>query len=153
MLSLAGDGDAVGAPGDRSRVLVVEDDPSMRLLCRINLQLGGFDVVTAATGDEGFARATSESFDIALLDVMLPDVGGFDLARRLREDARSKDLPIVFLSARGAEADIEQGWESGAIDYVVKPFDPLALPVRLLEDLEQLSHSGADIVRRHRFGR
>lgn len=127
-------------------VLLVEDDPAMRLLVAYNLEAAGFRVAGATTGEEGLRLATSERPDIALLDVMLPDLGGFDLAERLRP------LPVVFVSARAAEADIERARRAGAIDYVAKPFDPVALPARLREDLAELDRNGAQRVWALRFG-
>jgi two-component system, OmpR family, alkaline phosphatase synthesis response regulator PhoP len=129
-------------------VLLVEDDASMAMLCRFNLELAGFEVVTADTGVEGLIKATSERFDLVLLDVMLPDLGGFEVAERLR----GHSAPIVFMSARDAEDDVEQGRLAGAIDYVSKPFDPVDLPVRLRGDLEELERSGTDGVWQLRFG-
>jgi DNA-binding response OmpR family regulator len=128
-------------------VLLVEDDPAMRLLCTFNLESAGFRVVTAVDGRQGVELAESEKPDIVLLDVMLPDLGGFEVAQRLRA------VPIVFLSARASEADLERGRAAGAIDYVTKPFDPVALPERLREDLEELRKGGgADRVWKMRFG-
>lgn len=151
-LSLAEDGDAGSRAEGELRVLLVEDDSAMRLLCTVNLELSGFTVVTAKTGAEGVERAVSEPFDLVLLDVMLPDLGGLEVAEQLRRDARTSGLPVVFLSARGSEIDIERGRVAGGIDYVVKPFDPLALPQRLREDLDEHSRTGAAGVWRLRFG-
>jgi len=141
---------AGGRPsGESSRVLsvlVVEDDPSMRLLVTVNLELAGFRVTAAATGAEGLELAENEKPDVILLDVMLPDLGGFEVAERLPE------TPIVFMSARTSESDLERGRGVGAIDYVTKPFDPMALPDRLREDLEEFERGGAERVRVLRFG-
>jgi DNA-binding response OmpR family regulator len=134
------------------RVLLVEDEPSMRTLCAFNLELAGFDVTTAGTGAEGLARAVQGGFDLVLLDVMLPDLGGFEVAGRLREEAAEAAPPVVFLSARGSGEDLARGRAAGGIDYVVKPFDPVALPRRLREDLDELEHAGAEALRRRRFG-
>jgi DNA-binding response OmpR family regulator len=134
------------------RVLLVEDDPSMRFLCRFNLALEGFEIVEAATGEEALERAGGAAFDLVLLDVMLPDFSGLEVATRMRADARMGQVPIVFVSARGGETDVEQGRAAGAIDYIVKPFDPIALPQRLRGDLEELGRSGAEGVWRLRFG-
>jgi two-component system alkaline phosphatase synthesis response regulator PhoP len=130
------------------RVLLVEDDASMAMLCRFNLELSGFHVVTAETGAEGLAKASSERFDLVLLDVMLPDLGGLEVADRLRDGG----APIVFMSARDSEDDLERGRSAGAIDYVAKPFDPVELPARLRGDLEELERSGVEGVWRLRFG-
>lgn len=124
----------------------------MRMLCSFNLELAGFEVVSVGTGGEGLARATEGGFDLVLLDVMLPDLGGFEVAKRLQESVEGLGIPVVFLSARGSEADLARGRAAGAIDYVVKPFDPVALPQRLREDLAELGRAGADAVRRLRFG-
>lgn len=134
------------APRPRS-VLVIEDEPAIRLLCKVNLESEGFRVILAGSGEEGLALAKSEQPDLILLDVMLPDVEGFDVAGDL-------NAPVVFLSARASRADLERGRRAGALDYVTKPFDPVALPARLREDLEELGRSGSpEGVWRMRFGR
>jgi DNA-binding response OmpR family regulator len=145
-LSLVRDDETGGDGNARLRVLVVEDDEAMALLCRFNLELAGFEVATAASGAEGLELATSRAFDVVLLDVMLPDLGGFDLAKRL------SDVPVVFLSARASEEDIDRGREAGGIDYIVKPFDPVGLPERLRADLYELERAGPESVWRLRFG-
>jgi DNA-binding response OmpR family regulator len=134
-------------------VLVVEDDPAMRLLCEFNLQLAGFRVASASTGREGVVRAHAEPFDLLLLDVMLPDLGGFEIAQELRAHDDTRGVPIVFVSARTSAADLARGRAAGAIDYVTKPFDPVRLAERLREDLEELERGGdADRVWELRFG-
>jgi len=124
----------------------------MRLLCTVNLELSGCTVIAAENGAAGVERAREGAFDVVLLDVMLPDLGGFEVAEQLRRDARTQGLPVVFLSARGSELDIERGRLAGGIDYVVKPFDPLALAQRIHEDLDEHSRTGASGVWRRRFG-
>jgi len=144
-LAPAGEADE-RAREDEICVLLVEDEPSMQIVCRVNLESEGFRVVLASDGKEALALAVSERPDLVLLDVMLPDLGGFDVAERL-------DAPVVFLSARASELDLERGRRSGAMDYVTKPFDPLGLPARLREDLEELARGGgAEHVWRLRFG-
>lgn len=118
-------------------VVVVEDDPAMRLLVRFNLEGEGFRVVLAETGAEGLEAVATEQPDLVLLDVMLPDVGGFEVAKRLT------GVPVVFMSARASSGDFARGREAGAIDYVAKPFDPVTLPMRLREDLIELDRSGS----------
>ncbi|MBV8480339.1 MAG: response regulator [Actinobacteria bacterium] len=132
--------------GRRLTVLLVEDDAAMRLVCRVNLEAAGYAVVIATTGSEAIERAREVEPDVVLLDVMLPDVGGFEVARQVG------GAPVVFLSARVSEVDIERGRTAGAIDYVTKPFDPLRLPRRLREDLEELRRNGSSSVWRMRFG-
>jgi DNA-binding response OmpR family regulator len=129
-------------------VVVVEDDPAMRLLVQFNLEAAGFRVTLAETGTQGLEAVASEQPDLVLLDVMLPDMGGFDIAQRLQA------VPIVFMSARASAADFAHGREAGAIDYISKPFDPVALPDRLRQDLIELERSGsATHVWTLRFGR
>jgi DNA-binding response OmpR family regulator len=129
-------------------VVVVEDDAAMRLLVRFNLEAEGFRVTTAETGTEGLEAVAAAEPDLVLLDVMLPDMGGFDVARQL------PGVPVVFMSARAAAADFARGRDVGAIDYISKPFDPVALPTRLREDLIELDRGGsAAHVWTLRFGR
>ena len=111
------------------RILVIEDEPQMLLGLRDNLELEGYEVQTAADGDEGLARAASFSPDLVILDVMLPKKNGFDVCRELR--ARSNTTPIVMLTARSAETDKVLGLELGADDYVTKPFSITELLARV----------------------
>jgi DNA-binding response OmpR family regulator len=110
-------------------VLVVDDEPAMRLLCRVNLPLAGFDVAEAADGESALALLRSERYDIVLLDVMLPGLNGFGVAQQLLAELPA--TPIVFLSARADRSDVRRGLELGAVDYVTKPFDPLRIGDRL----------------------
>jgi DNA-binding response OmpR family regulator len=146
-----------GAPAEdearQPRVLVVEDDPAMQMLCSYNLRLAGFDVTTASTGREALERAPEQRYDIILLDVMLPDLGGFEVAEALRATEQTHDVPLVFVSARTSPEDLARGRVAGAIDYVTKPFDPVQLAARLLEDLDELARGNADDVWELRFGR
>ncbi|MGQ0733484.1 MAG: response regulator transcription factor [Acidobacteriota bacterium] len=111
------------------RILVIEDEPQMLLGLRDNLELEGYDVQTAADGDEGLARAGSFNPDLVILDVMLPKKIGFDVCRELR--ARGSSTPIVVLTARSAETDKVLGLELGADDYVTKPFSITELLARV----------------------
>lgn len=111
------------------RILVIEDEPQMLLGLRDNLELEGYDVVTAADGEEGLAKAASSHPDLVLLDVMLPRTNGFDVCRTLRE--RANGTPIVMLTARSAETDKVLGLELGADDYVTKPFSITELLARI----------------------
>jgi DNA-binding response OmpR family regulator len=140
----------VKKPVDR-RVLVVDDEPSMRLLCTINLSIAGFDVAEAADGAQALELATAGGFDLVLLDVMLPDMGGLDVARHLKGDERTRELPIVFLSARTDRDDLRAGFALGAIDYITKPFDPIALAARVEEILERVERQEGESYRRARL--
>ena len=114
-------------------VLVVDDEASMRTLCRINLELAGFEVSEAADGSTALARVREQDFGLILLDVMLPDIGGHEVAERLAADERTRDVPVGFLSARAAHEDLRRGYDLGAVDYITKPFDPLELAGRVQE--------------------
>jgi DNA-binding response OmpR family regulator len=111
------------------RVLIVEDDKAMSVALCDGFGTEGFEVVCAASGDEGLRQATSCAPDIIILDVMLPRMNGLDLCRKLR--AAGNDVPIVMLTARGQEADKVLGLKLGADDYVTKPFSLLELLARV----------------------
>jgi two-component system, OmpR family, catabolic regulation response regulator CreB len=111
-----------------ARVLLVEDEGAIAQTVEFALRAEGFETVHALTGREALQQAASVVFDLAILDVGLPDVGGFALCRELR---RGRDLPVIFLTARDAEADRVLGLELGADDYVAKPFSPRELVARV----------------------
>jgi DNA-binding response OmpR family regulator len=124
----------------RRRILVIDDEPSIRLLTRVNLGASGMDVLEAADGETGLALARKERPDLVLLDVMMPGVDGWDVARLLGEDEATKDIPIVFLTARAEQTDRVQGRQAGGIAYLLKPFDPVSLAdviERILERLQR----------------
>jgi DNA-binding response OmpR family regulator len=133
------------------RVLIVDDEPSMRLLCSINLEMAGFDVTEAADGAQGLERAQNDAFDLVLLDVMMPGIGGHEVLRRLSEDDRTRALPVVFLTARTDRDDLRAGYELGAVDYVTKPFDPIALAARVEEILGRVDRGEIETYRRARL--
>jgi two-component system phosphate regulon response regulator PhoB len=113
------------------RILVVEDEPAIQELLVYTLRQGGYEPVATATAERAIKVITEQLPALALLDVMLPGMSGIDLARRLRADARTRDLPIIMVTARGEEGDRVQGLELGADDYVTKPFSPKELLARI----------------------
>ena len=117
-----------------TKALVIDDEAPIRLLCRVNLEAEGMDVVEAGDGEAGLELARSEGPDVILLDVMMPVLDGWQVAERLLEDERTQNIPIIFLTARAELRDRERGLEAGGIAYVTKPFNPLELAV-LVEDL------------------
>jgi DNA-binding response OmpR family regulator len=133
-------------PRTGRRILVVDDDSSIRLVCTVNLRLAGYGVVEAADGTEALRRAEEDDFDLVLLDVMLPDLGGHEVARRLGARA-----PIAFLSARASDDDLRAGYEAGAVDYITKPFDPLELAERVEEILTRAARGESESFRRARL--
>jgi DNA-binding response OmpR family regulator len=113
-----------GAP---IKVLAVDDDPVILRLIEVNLSLEGFEVALAAGGDDALAKAREVDPDVILLDVMMPGVTGWDVARRLKDDAATTATPLVFLSAGTQGDDRRKGQELGVAAYVSKPFDPVEL--------------------------
>jgi two-component system response regulator MtrA len=118
------------------RVLVVEDDASIRELAEMALSRAGFRVTSVGDGDSGLRTALASRFDVVVLDVMLPGRDGFEVCRELR---RSSSVPIVMLSARSDTVDVVVGLESGADDYVTKPFETAVLVARVRAVLRRAS--------------
>jgi DNA-binding response OmpR family regulator len=114
------------------RVLVVDDDEDLRLLVATRMERHGHEVMTARNGTEALAMARAAKPDVAILDVMMPEVDGFAVTRELRADERTKGMTIVILSGRAGAADREFAFRSGADDYLLKPFDPKELYSRVL---------------------
>lgn len=117
-------------PSVRQRVVIIEDEKDIVDLVRYNFRKEGFDIESFSSGRDGLEYIRHNSVDLVLLDVMLPDVDGTEICRRVRADERLKGLPIIFLTAKGEEIDRVVGLELGADDYVVKPFSPRELVAR-----------------------
>jgi two-component system, OmpR family, alkaline phosphatase synthesis response regulator PhoP len=131
-----------------TRVLVIDDEAPIRLLCRVNLEAEGMQVLEASDGPTGVERARGESPDVILLDVMMPGLDGWRVAEQLLLDPATERIPIIFLTARAEFRDRARGLDIGGVDYVTKPFNPLEL-APLVEDVlarvergerEQLRH-------------
>ena len=117
-----------------ARILVVEDDHVIRELLVVNLKMEGHEPVTAADGHEALDAVARTHPDVVLLDMMLPGLDGWEVTSRLKSDRATSAIPIVALSARAMQADIDRGRELGVDHYVTKPFDPIEL-MRLVGDL------------------
>ena len=117
-----------------TKVLVIDDEAPIRLLCRVNLEAEGMEVLEAADGPTGLEQAREQAPDVILLDVMMPGLDGWRVAEELLEDERTQDIPIIFLTARAEFRDRARGLDIGGVDYVTKPFNPLEL-ASLVEDL------------------
>ena len=104
------------------RILVVDDDENILSLERTILEQKGFAVTTAAGGAEALEILGKEDFDLVLLDVMMPEIDGFTVCRRIKEEPRTKEIPVIFLTAKGGGEALAEGFESGAIMYINKPF-------------------------------
>jgi two-component system phosphate regulon response regulator PhoB len=115
----------------KPKILVVDDEPDALELIRYNLQASGYDVVTAADGEEALKKARASKPALVILDVMLPEVDGLEVCKALRRDPDLGAIPIVMLTAKAAEIDRVLGLELGADDYVTKPFSPRELVLRV----------------------
>ncbi len=136
-----------------TRVLVVDDDAPIRLLCRVNLEAEGMEVIEAADGTDGLEKARSASPDVVLLDVMLPKLDGWRLAEALLEDPATGEIPIVFLTARAELRDQARGLELGGIDYITKPFNPVELADVIRELLDRVSRGEQASLRKEKLAR
>jgi DNA-binding response OmpR family regulator len=117
-----------------TRVLVIDDEAPIRLLCRVNLEAEKMEVLEAADGPSGLEKARSERPDVVLLDVMMPGLDGWRVAEELLDDGRTRAIPIIFLTARAELRDRARGLDLGGLDYVTKPFNPVEL-APLIRDL------------------
>ncbi|MBA2436915.1 MAG: response regulator [Acidimicrobiia bacterium] len=115
------------AAGSEVRVLVVDDDPVILKLLQVNFEMEGYLVTTAADGVKGLQAAREERPDVIISDVMMPHMNGLELVAALGADAMTGAIPVILLSARAQETDVNDGLHAGADDYVTKPFDPLEL--------------------------
>jgi DNA-binding response OmpR family regulator len=115
----------------RPLILVADDDPDILALVRFRLERDGYEVLSAPDGETALDLALARTPDLAVLDVMMPRLDGYELTRRLREHGPTTGIPIILLTARVQEPDLERGFEAGADDYVTKPFSPQALGERI----------------------
>ena len=109
------------------KVLVVDDEAEIRDLCRVNLEFAGHEVSEAGNGAEAIDLLERDRPDFVFLDLMMPEVDGWEVLRSIRTNEDTADLPVVLLTARGTDEDQIRGWEQGIFDYIVKPFNPLGL--------------------------
>ena len=112
-------------------VLVIDDDPVILELLRVNFEIEGFDVITAADGAEGLERAQAQRPDVVISDIMMPRRDGLQLLGDLKGDPQTEDLPVILLSAKAQKSEVQEGLDMGADDYITKPFDPIKLIDRL----------------------
>lgn len=113
------------------RILIIEDEPDIIEVLKYNLEKNHFSVASAASGEAGLKAAGELLPDLVLLDLMLPGIDGLEVCRRLRDDARTRDIPVVMLTAKGTESDVVVGLTLGADDYIVKPFNTSELMARI----------------------
>ncbi|HZG36887.1 MAG TPA: response regulator [Gaiellaceae bacterium] len=130
-----------------TRVLVIDDEAPIRLLCRVNLEAEDMGVLEAADGPSGLALARAELPDIVLLDVMMPGLDGWGVAEQLLADEETAGIPIIFLTARAEFRDRARGLDIGGVDYITKPFNPVELAPLVRGLLERLQRGERDELR------
>ena len=114
-----------------TKILIAEDEPDIRDLVAFTLRFAGYEVVTGTNGEEAVQIAQKESPDLILLDVRMPRMTGYEACKQIKADPQLKDVPVVFLSAKGQEAEIRDGMDAGAEEYLLKPFAPDQLTERV----------------------
>jgi CheY-like chemotaxis protein len=120
-----------------AKILVAEDEPDIRELVAFTLRFGGHTVVTVGNGAEAVDTAKHELPDMILMDVRMPRMTGYEACAAMKADPATAEIPVVFLSAKGQEAEIRCGMEAGASEYLLKPFAPMELSARVSELLEK----------------
>ena len=133
------------------KVLVIDDEAPIRLLCRVNLEAEGIEVAEAGDGEHGLELARTEEPDAILLDVMLPGLHGWAVAERLLEDERTSGIPIIFLTARADLRDRARGMDLGGIDYVTKPFNPVELAPLVRDVVAAVERGDRETLRREKL--
>lgn len=114
-----------------AKILIAEDEPDIRELVTFMLRFAGYEVVAAANGEEAVRTASHEIPDLVLMDVRMPRMTGYDACRLMKANPDLRDVPIVFLSAKGQESEIQTGLDAGAEEYLLKPFSPAELTNRV----------------------
>jgi len=133
------------------RVLVIDDEAPIRLLCRVNLEAEGMFVLEASDGPSGLEQARTEAPDVILLDVMMPGLDGWRVAEELLDDPITEDIPIVFLTARAELRDRARGIDLGGVDYITKPFNPVELAPLVRGLLDRVGRGERDELRREKL--
>ena len=111
----------------KRKILVVDDDPTMVKLINVNLKLNNYSVVEATSGEQALEVVEAEGLDLVVLDIMMPGVDGWEVLKRIRSNPETKEMPVILVTAKTQDSDVIRGWELGADEYVIKPFNPLLL--------------------------
>ncbi|MFH1149615.1 MAG: response regulator [Actinomycetota bacterium] len=111
----------------KRKILVVDDDPTMVKLINVNLKLNNYSVVEAVSGEQALEVIQTEPLDLVVLDIMMPGVDGWEVLRRIRSNTETQEMPVILVTAKTQDSDVIRGWELGADEYVIKPFNPLLL--------------------------
>lgn len=118
-----------------TKILIAEDEKDIRELIKLTLQFNGFDVISARDGAEAVELAPTESFDLIMMDVRMPRMTGYEACREIKKIKGLEDVPVIFLSAKGQETEVQEGLEAGAAAYILKPFAPDVLVKKIQEVL------------------
>ncbi len=113
------------------KILIAEDERDIRDLIAFTLRFNGYEVVAARDGEQALTLVAAEQPDLVLLDVRMPRMTGYEVCRRIKTDKSMHHIPVVFLSAKGQESEVQAGMEAGAADYILKPFSPSELIERV----------------------
>jgi DNA-binding response OmpR family regulator len=134
----------------KERILIIEDDKHISKLVKYNLEKAGYDSIMVEDGEEALDILDKQGVDLIILDIMLPKMDGFEVCRLIKQDPKLKNIPIIMLTAKGEEVDRIVGLELGADDYVVKPFSPRELILRIKAILKRgkIEESPKDIIQR-----
>ena len=134
-----------------TRVLVIDDEAPIRLLCRVNLEAEGMSVLEASDGPSGLDAAAADTPDVILLDVMMPGLDGWGVAEALLESEDTAHIPIIFLTARAEFRDRARGLDIGGVDYITKPFNPVELAPLVRALLDRLERGERDELRHEKL--
>lgn len=121
----------------KKRILIVDDEKQLVSLVSLHMDMSGYDVLTAVDGNKALKMIEEEEPDLVILDLMLPEMDGWEVCRRLRAAERTKDIPVIMLTARSGADDKLKGFECGADDYITKPFSPRELVARVKRVLDE----------------
>ena len=114
-----------------AKIVIAEDEPDIRELIAFTLRFAGYEVITGSNGEEGYELTKKERRDLAMFDVRMPKMTGYDACKKIKADSEIAHIPVIFLSAKGQENEIEQGLAAGAEEYLLKPFAPDQLTERV----------------------
>jgi two-component system alkaline phosphatase synthesis response regulator PhoP/two-component system response regulator VicR len=126
---------------DKKKILAVDDERHIVRLVQVNLERAGYDVITAFDGVEALKKVHDEKPDLIVLDVMMPQMDGFETLKNLKANPETRDIPVIMLTAKAQDADVFRGWQSGVDCYLTKPFNPLELLTfvkRIFQSLEEM---------------
>ncbi|MBN2452990.1 MAG: response regulator transcription factor [Candidatus Omnitrophica bacterium] len=115
----------------KETILIIEDEKSILKLIKYNLEKSGFNAIAAKSGEDALKILSGQQIDLAVIDIMLPGMDGLDVCKHIRQDSETKNMPVIILTAKGESIDRVVGFEVGADDYIVKPFSPRELVLRI----------------------